>query len=101
MDTYRVIRHPGDEDEGALWACRARQQRGSVEIASGTALAVLRHGRTWLSASFGGGIALFLPWTAWLVGLPNRRAAADGSPGRTDDGRVVRDFNLEPTTREV
>ena len=48
-----------------------------------------------------GGIALFLPWPARLVGLPNGRAATDGSPGRTDDGRVVRDFKLEPTTREV
>ena len=28
MDAYRVIRHSGDEDEGARWACRARQQRG-------------------------------------------------------------------------
>ena len=27
--------------------------------------------------------------------------AADGSPCRTDDGRVVRDFKLERTTREV
>ena len=53
MDAYRVIRHPGDEGEGARWACRARQQR------------------------------------------------ADGSPGRTDDGRVVRDFKLEPAAREV
>ena len=53
MDTYRVFRHRGDEDEGARWACRARQQ------------------------------------------------LADGSPGRTDDRRVVRDFKLEPTTREV
>ena len=52
MDAYRVIRYSGDEDEGARWACRARQQRGPVEIA-------------------------------------------------TDDGRVVRDFKLEPTTREV
>ena len=32
---------------------------------------------------------------------PNGRASADGSPGRTDDGRVVRDFKLEPTAREV
>ena len=61
MDAYRVIRHRGDEEEGARWACRARQQRGPVEIASGPAPAVLRLGRTWLSASFGGGIALFLP----------------------------------------
>ena len=53
MDAYRVIRHPGDEGEGARWACRARQQ------------------------------------------------LADGSPGRTDDGRVVRDFKLEPAAREV
>ena len=41
------------------------------------------------------------PWLARLVGPPNGRVAADGSPGRTDDGRVVRDFKLEPTTREV
>ena len=101
MDTYRVIRHPGDKDEGARWACRARQQRGPVEIASEPTPAVQRLGRTWLSASLGGGIALFLPWPARLVGVPNGRVAADGSPGRTDDGRVVRDFKLEPTTREV
>ena len=99
MDTYRVIRHPGNEDEGARWACRARQQRGPVEIASGPAPVILRLGRTWLSASFGRGIALFLPWPARLVGLPNGRVAADGSPKRTDDGRVVRDFKLEPTTK--
>ena len=86
MDAFRVIRHPGDEDEGARWAIRARQQRGPVEIASGPAPAVF---------------ALFLPWLARLVSLPNGRVAADGSPGRTDDGRVVRDFKLEPTTREV
>ena len=29
------------------------------------------------------------------------RVSADGSPGRTDDGRVVRDFRLEPAAREV
>ena len=57
--------------------------------------------RTWLSALFGGGIALFLPWPARLVGLPNGRVAADGSPEQTDDARVVRDFKLEPTTSEV
>ena len=45
MDAYRVIRHPGDEDEGARWACRA-WQRGPVEIASGPAPAVLRLWRT-------------------------------------------------------
>ena len=33
MDAYRVIRHPGDEEEAARWACRAGQQRGPVEIA--------------------------------------------------------------------
>ena len=46
MDAYRVIRHPGDEDEGARWACGARRQRGPVEIASGSAPAVLRLGQT-------------------------------------------------------
>ena len=101
MDAYRIIRHPGDEDAGARWAYRARQQRGPVEIALGPAPAVLRLGRTWLSTSTGGGIFLFLPWLARLAGLPNRRVPADGSPGRTDDGRVVRDFKLEPTAREV
>ena len=101
MDAYRVIRHPGDEDEGARWACRARQQRGPVEIASGLAPVVLRPGWTWLSAQTGGETFLFLPRLARLVGLPNGRVAADGSSGRTDDGRVVRDFELEPTTREV
>ena len=101
MDAYRVIRDPDDEDEGALWVCGARQQRRPVEIAWGPAPAVLRLGRTWLSALFEGGIALFLSWLARLVGLPNGRVDAYGSPGRTDDGRVVRDFKLEPTTREV
>ena len=67
MDAYWVIRHPGDEDEGARWACGARQQRSPVEIASGPAPTVLRLGRTWLSASIGEGIFLFLPWLAWLV----------------------------------
>ena len=70
-------------------------------FASGPAPAVLRLGRTWLSASIGGGIFLFLPWLARLFGLPNGRVSADGSPGRTDDGRVARDFKLEPTAREV
>ena len=101
MDTYRVIRHPGDEGEGARWECRAQQQRGPVEIASGQAPVVLRLGRTWLSASFGGGVALFLSWPARLVGVPNGRVSADGSPEQTDDGRVVREFKLEPTTHEV
>ena len=101
MDTYRVIRHPGDEDEEARWACRAWQQRGPVEIASGPTPAVLRLGQTWLSTSTGGGIFLFLPWLAGLAGLPDGRVSADGSPGRMDDGRVVRDFKLEPTARKV
>ena len=101
MDAYQVIRHPGDDDEGARWACRARQQQGPVEIASGPAAAVLRLRRTLLSASFRGGIALFLPWPARLVSLPNGRVVANGSPGRTNDGRVVRDFKLEPTTHKV
>ena len=49
----------------------------------------------------GGGIFLFLPWLARLVGLLNGRVSADGSLGRTDDGRVVCDFKLEPTARKV
>ena len=43
---------------------------------------------------------IFDSWLARLVGLPNGHVAADGSPGRTDDGRVVRDFKLEPTTHD-
>ena len=101
MDAYRVIRHPGDKDEGARWACRARQQWGPVEIASELTPAVLRLGRTWLFASTGGGIFLLLSWLARPAGLPNGRVSADGNLGRTDDGRVVRDFKLEPTAREV
>ena len=46
-------------------------------------------------------IFLFLSWLARLVGQPNGRVPADGSPGGTDDGRVIRDFKLEPTAREV
>ena len=101
MDAYRVIRHPGDEDEGARWACRARQQWGPVEIASGPTSADVRLERTWLFPSTGGGIILFLPWLTRIAGLPNGRVPADGSPGRMDDGRVVRDLKLEPTAREV
>ena len=41
MDAYRVIHHQGDKDEGTRRACRARQKRGSVDIASGPASAVL------------------------------------------------------------
>ena len=44
-------------------------------------------------ASFWGGICLFPPWVARLVAYPSGRVAAGGSSERTDDGRVVRDFN--------
>ena len=71
MDAYRVIRHPGGKEQGSRKSCRARQQRGPVEIALGPALAVLRRGWVWLSALTGGGIFLFLPWLARLVGLLN------------------------------
>ena len=94
MDAYRVIRHPGDVDKGARWACRARKQRELVEIASGPAPAVLRLGRTWLSTALGGGIFVFHPWLTRLCGLPNGHVSADESPERTEDGRVVRDFKL-------
>ena len=33
--------------------------------------------------------------TLVIVGLPNGRVAADGSSGRTDDGRVVCHFKLD------
>ena len=42
-----------------------------------------------------------LPWLARPFGLPNGRVSADGSAGRTDDGRVVRNFKPKPTAREV
>ena len=48
-----------------------------------------------------GGTFLILSWLARLAGLPNGRVSADGSPWRTDDGRVVRDFKLESTARDV
>ena len=41
------------------------------------------------------------PLAGAVVSLPNGRVAADWSPRRTDDGRVVREFKQEPTTREV
>ena len=99
MDAYRVIRHPGDEDEGAGWACGARRQRGTVEIASGPALAVLRLRRTCLSASFGGGIFLSLPWLARLVGFPNGRVAADRVLGErlTEESYATLSWNQTPT----
>ena len=98
--THRLIQ------ELATWLDRKHDQVGfyqrrPVEIASGPALAVLRLGRTWLSAPIGGGIFLFLARLARLVSLPDGRVFADGSPGRTVDERVVRDFRLEPTAREV
>ena len=80
----------------ARWACGTRRQRGPVEIASGSVSMILHVGRTWLPASFGGEIFLFLSLLARLVGLPNERVAADGSPGRMDDGRDVHllSFNI-------
>ena len=98
METYRVIRYPSDEDEGARWACRARQQRGPVEIASGPAPAVLRLGRTWLSASFGGGFALFLPWLSRLVVLPNGMWQRMGVPGErmTKESYATLSWNQPP-----
>ena len=101
VNAYRVICHPGDEDEGVRWVCRARQQMGPVEIASAPAPVVLRLGRTWLSASTGGGIFIFLPWLARLAGLPNGRVPADGSPGRTDDWKSRTRLYAGPTAREV
>ena len=80
---------------------QSAETMGPVEIASGPTPAVLRLGRTWLFASTGEGIFLFLSWLARLADLRNGRVSADGSPGRTDDGRVVRDFKLEPTARDV
>ena len=65
---------------------------------------ILQSEQKWIlieSASIGGGIFLFLPWLAQLVGLPNGHVAADESPRRTDDESVVRDFKLESTAREV
>ena len=83
--------------KGLRSAATTRASRNRI----GPAPVVLRLGKTWLSRSFVGGIFVFLPWLAQLVGLPNERVAADGSPGRTDDGRVVRDCKLEPTTHEI
>ena len=92
MDAYCVIRNPGDEDEGARWECRARQQQGPVEIASGPAPAVLRLGWTWLSSSTGGGIFLFLPWLARLAGQPTGPVPADGCVTSRAKGEGSLDF---------
>ena len=51
-----------------------------------------------LAVRFDRGRNLLIPA---LVALHNGRVPADGSPGRTDDGRVVCDSKLEPTSREV
>ena len=101
MIAHRVIRHSCDEDERVRWASRAKQRGGPVEIASGPAPSVLRLGRIRLSAPFGGEFFLVFFWLVRLVGSPSARVAADEGPRRTDDGRVVRDFKLEPIAREV
>ena len=49
----------------------------------------------------GVGIFFFLPWLARLVGLSGGHVTAGWGSGWTDDGRVVRDFKLEPIAREV
>ena len=79
-----------DEDERARWTLRAKQRGGPVEIAPGPAPAVLRLWRIRLSASFGAGYFLVFSCLVRLVGSPSARVAVDESPGRTDDGRVVR-----------
>ena len=56
-------------------AATTRASRNRTEPAP----AVLRLGRTWLSASFGEGILLFLLWLARLLGLPDGCVAADES----------------------
>ena len=95
MDAYQVIHHTGDKDEGARWAWGAWPQWRPVEIASGPAPAVLRLRRTWMSASTGGGIFLFLPWLAQLVSLPNGRVSADGRPseGMTEESYATLSWN--------
>ena len=70
MDAYRGIRHPGDEDEGARWACGARRQRGPVKIATAPALAVLRLGAD-VTVRVVRGRNLFIPP---LVGAASRFA---------------------------
>ena len=45
---------------------------------------------------------LFVPPLVGAAIRPAIRPCVRGwGPGRTDDGRVVRDFELEPTAREV
>ena len=92
MDAYRVIRYPGDEDEGARWACRARQQQGIVEIGTYT-----RGPASLADLAVRVDRRRNLPIPP-LVGAASRPANARVP---ADDGRVVRDFKLEPTAREV
>ena len=70
MDAYRVIRHPGDEDEEARWACGARRQQGPVEITSGPAPVVLHHTAD-LAVCVVRGRKVFIPP---LVGVASRFA---------------------------
>ena len=45
---------------------------------------------------------LFIPpRVARLFSLPNGRVSMDGSSRRTEVGRIVRDFKLEPTAGEI
>ena len=73
MDTYGVIRHRGDEDEGTRWARTARQQRGRIGACTrgpaswvDLAVRVVRERNRFIP-----------PLTVWLVGLPNRRVTLD------------------------
>ena len=91
---------------------RSRLSFGSMGVESETtgtdsrnsikpAPAALHLGRIRLSAVFGGGFFLVFSWLVRLVASPGAREAADEDPGRTDDGKVVRDVKLEPTARKV
>ena len=83
MDAYRVIRHPGDEDKGARWACGARRQRRPVVITLVLARAVLRLGAD-LAVRVVRGRNLFIPP---LVGTASRfsyRACGHGWGSQTN-----------------
>ena len=77
MDAYRVIRHPGNEEERARWACGARRQRGPVEIVSWPAPAVLRLGAHLAVRVFRGRNLFIRP----LVGAASRFARRECGRG--------------------
>ena len=87
MDAHQAIRHTCDEDERARWTSRVKQRGGPSN-------------RIW---AFTRGPASRADPTVHVIRgrILFSLLLAGAGPGRKDDGRVVRDFELDPTAREV